>query len=462
MLPEIFHEPSDRIIAQTTHKQIAHNVNSKMFLDAPITISHERSKLAWETMTDTCQRFYDSSTLVPKTSQESGHLCWSDVQIERLLGVGTFSDVYQVTVDNPCFECPSYALKCVSWTRFRKFDEEYISIAADLALESAILSSLQHNNIITVYGGNSSTDPDSMRGPFLVMDRLEETLADRLDRLRGLRNPFSTNMSARSILKRLQSCIFGICDAMNYLHKNNIVLRDLKPANVGFDYEGTVKLFDFGLARNFKDCRHSTSAGSLRYMAPETIMGQGNNPRSDVYSFGVLLYETVTLIRPYNHLRRNKKRFIDKVVYERYRPCFRRVLPSRTLARLISACWDHDPDNRPPFSCIITKLEKIGHEISSTGQQNGISYTSELEMILQKTLISRQLQRTETTPIDFASPDDAEDDEYSELPKRSPNTSSSRSFRWQHRRDGRFLRRESSASTRSSRSLVSAFQNKRR
>jgi serine/threonine protein kinase len=88
--------------------------------------------------------------------------------------------------------------------------------------------------------------------------------------------------------------MIGVCDALKYLHKNNIIYRDLKPANVGFDDSGVVKMFDFGLARHMDDCERAI-AGSLRYMAPETMLGEGSDAKSDVYSFGILLYEVVTL-----------------------------------------------------------------------------------------------------------------------------------------------------------------------
>lgn len=103
-------------------------------------------------------------------------------------------------------------------------------------------------------------------------------------------------------------------------------------------------------------------AGSLRYMSPETIMAKGCDQRSDVYSFGLLLYETVTLSKPYTHLTQ-RALFIRKVVDQNYRPPFRRVVPSSTLASVICACWNKDPKKRPPFSRTIQDLQQVEKEL---------------------------------------------------------------------------------------------------
>jgi serine/threonine-protein kinase len=67
---------------------------------------------------------------------------------------------------------------------------------------------------------------------------------------------------------------------MKYLHSQNIILRDLKPTNVGFDIkDDTVKLFDFGLACHDGECNPGELVGSLRYMSPESMQGKQYSPR---------------------------------------------------------------------------------------------------------------------------------------------------------------------------------------
>lgn len=83
-----------------------------------------------------------------------------------------------------------------------------------------------------------------------------------------------------------------IISAVDYLHKNSIVHRDLKIENIIIDHNDNVKLIDFGLS-NFFDNKMllNTFCGSLYFAAPELLMGmQYNGPEVDVWSLGVILY----------------------------------------------------------------------------------------------------------------------------------------------------------------------------
>lgn len=85
--------------------------------------------------------------------------------------------------------------------------------------------------------------------------------------------------------------------ALSYAHGAGVVHRDIKPANISFAGAGTVKLLDFGIAREAGD--HTLTAqgaaiGSLHYMSPEQVRAQPLDGRSDIYSLGLTLYEMVT------------------------------------------------------------------------------------------------------------------------------------------------------------------------
>ena len=90
--------------------------------------------------------------------------------------------------------------------------------------------------------------------------------------------------------------------ALSYAHKLNIVHRDIKPANMMLTADGSVKLMDFGIARSGGDrslTTTGTTLGSLNYMPPEQVKGEGADARSDIYSLGVSLYEMVTGMLPF-------------------------------------------------------------------------------------------------------------------------------------------------------------------
>jgi serine/threonine protein kinase len=93
-----------------------------------------------------------------------------------------------------------------------------------------------------------------------------------------------------------------VLSALNYAHHQHIIHRDIKPANMMLTPQGLVKLMDFGIARSSQDTgltMTGTTLGSLYYMSPEQIRGEGADERSDLYSLGVSLYELVTGRRPF-------------------------------------------------------------------------------------------------------------------------------------------------------------------
>ncbi len=93
-----------------------------------------------------------------------------------------------------------------------------------------------------------------------------------------------------------------VAAALTHAHGQGVLHRDVKPSNVLLGLDGRIFLTDFGLASNPGDSsltRSSSAVGSLPYMAPEVLGGEGASARSDVYGVGALLYELLTLHRPF-------------------------------------------------------------------------------------------------------------------------------------------------------------------
>lgn len=83
---------------------------------------------------------------------------------------------------------------------------------------------------------------------------------------------------------------------LEWLHKQKIVYRDLKPDNVMLDVDGHVKLIDFGFAKKIgqKD-KTFTNCGTIGYVAPEVLQGQsGYSYPADLWSLGILITELLT------------------------------------------------------------------------------------------------------------------------------------------------------------------------
>lgn len=87
-------------------------------------------------------------------------------------------------------------------------------------------------------------------------------------------------------------------DALAFAHRQGVLHRDVKPANLLLDEDGALWVADFGLATQHEQesmTRSGDLAGTLRYMAPERFEGR-QDERSDVYSLGITLYELATLM----------------------------------------------------------------------------------------------------------------------------------------------------------------------
>jgi serine/threonine-protein kinase len=88
-----------------------------------------------------------------------------------------------------------------------------------------------------------------------------------------------------------------LCAVLGYLHTRNppIIYRDLKPANVMLQPDGTVKIIDFGTAREFKEGRadDTISLGTQGYAAPEQYGNHQTDPRTDIYNLGATIYHLV-------------------------------------------------------------------------------------------------------------------------------------------------------------------------
>lgn len=151
--------------------------------------------------------------------------------------------------------------------------------------EAQHAGSLDHPNVVSVY--DAGTEGNLM---LLVMELVSGGNLTAMLRERG-------RLSVDEGMRIIREVLAGLSAA----HEAGLVHRDVKPANVMFTSDGTVKLTDFGIARlsATETTRTAEVYGSTPYMAPELAYGLRGGTRSDVYATGCVAYELLTGSSPF-------------------------------------------------------------------------------------------------------------------------------------------------------------------
>ncbi|XP_051550763.1 testis-specific serine/threonine-protein kinase 6-like [Myxocyprinus asiaticus] len=208
-----------------------------------------------------------------------------------IIGEGSFSKVKLATSKK--HHC-DVAIKIVDREKAeKKFVEKF------LPRELAILRQVKHEHIIQVF----EFIEVGSRLLCIVMEAAEKDLLKKIHEVNRISKDQSKTWFSQMV------------SAVDYLHKLDIVHRDLKCENILLTAKDQVKVTDFGFGRfaDTSDCS-STFCGSAAYTPPEIILGEAYDPKKyDVWSLGVILYVMVTGTMPYDdrnmkHLPRLQRR----------------------------------------------------------------------------------------------------------------------------------------------------------
>ncbi len=146
---------------------------------------------------------------------------------------------------------------------------------------------LSHPNIVTIHDFSESGDIMFIAMEFIQGQTLGAKMAE----------------SGPLPLDQVLPVVRGAADALDYAHANNIVHRDVKPANLMLTASGQVKVTDFGIAKMLDDEIGLTSTGMVigtaQYMSPEQIAAKPATGRSDQFSLAVIAYEMLTGQKPF-------------------------------------------------------------------------------------------------------------------------------------------------------------------
>ena len=142
-------------------------------------------------------------------------------------------------------------------------------------IEARLLGRLSHPRVVDVLDHGRDGQRD-----WLVMELIEGPDLSRVLRERG-----TPGLSPAEVLDAARQA----AEALEYVHAQQVVHRDVKPHNLIASDDGVV-LVDFGVAREATDEPGTRGIGTPRYMAPEVLVGEGVSPRSDVYGLAATVW----------------------------------------------------------------------------------------------------------------------------------------------------------------------------
>lgn len=220
-----------------------------------------------------------------------------------VLGTGAFSRVSSVAEQG---SNRTYALKRVRKTAMMRCPEHVFS-------EQAITRNLTHPFCIRQYGSFQDKYHlyflfDLMPGGDLMDVLVSDAVPVNVKVNTGglLPSCFAQTFKMRKGLDEEVTKFYIACItmALEYLHTNHVIYRDLKPENVFIDQQGYPKLGDFGFAKVLKPGRRAyTFCGTPGYVAPENILAGGYTSAVDWWGLGVLMYVLLTGKQPFTHPR---------------------------------------------------------------------------------------------------------------------------------------------------------------
>ncbi|KAM3133981.1 hypothetical protein pb186bvf_013947 [Paramecium bursaria] len=264
----------------------------------------------------------------------------------RKIGKGNYGDVWLVEDKDH----QQFAMKRID-TLFQTIDPQN---------EVNVIKVLKHPNIIKYY--------DSFQHNNKLCIVME--YAENLDLSAHLKNIKLTNVPIPQVLNWFTQ----LCLAIQYLHSQKIIHRDIKMKNVFLTKDGLIKLGDFSISKKMSNILTNTSLGTPYYLSPEICQSKNYNHKTDIWNLGCFLYELITQQKPFCG---DSIPAICHNIIHGDTPQISNELPkSKFWQDIINMCLQKDPELRPDIKNIlaIPQIQIEHHLIQQMYKDKGIFY----------------------------------------------------------------------------------------
>jgi eukaryotic-like serine/threonine-protein kinase len=265
--------------------------------------------------------------------------------IDKKIGAGAMGAVYRAKYAD---SGKWVAIKVVAGahatneTTLQRFEREW-----------EILKQLKHPNIVRLVASGRYAGT-----PFYAMEYVEGESLDKIMARRG-------RIGWEEVVRLGRQ----LCAGLQHAHEKGIVHRDLKPSNIMILKDGTVKLTDFGIAKDLDRTaitEANSTVGTAAYMSPEQCKGERNlTYKSDLYSMGVMFYELLTGTKPFQ-AESSLDMFMQHVKGTFERPSRLALDVPIFLDTLVCQLMEKDPARRPLSAAMVAEaLERVEEKVAA-------------------------------------------------------------------------------------------------
>ncbi|XP_007937693.1 proto-oncogene serine/threonine-protein kinase mos [Orycteropus afer afer] len=288
---------------------------------------------------------------------------WEQVRFLQRLGAGGFGSVYKAT-----YRGLPVAIKQVNKSTKNRLASQR-SFWAELNI-----ARLRHDNIVRVVAASTLTPAGSNSLGTIVMEfGGNTTLHQVIYGSTGYPEEQGESLCSAGGQLSLEKCLkysLDVVKGLMFLHSQNIVHLDLKPANILISEQDVCKIGDFGCSEKLEDLLGFQAShhlgGTYTHLAPELLKGETITPKADIYSFAITLWQMTTKEVPYSGERQY---VLYAVVAHGLRPSlsaavFRDSALGQRLENIIKCCWRANARQRASAELLFADLNSLKVEFS--------------------------------------------------------------------------------------------------